>query len=99
MKGLFACFLVAIACLCLVQSADAWNRPQKSDRFNCFNKNRDVGNAIETFCFKNNNMVSDLIDEVVINSVAKSQQVVPSQKARDGAWSKKGKISVWIRGE
>jgi hypothetical protein len=28
-----------------------------------------------------------------------SNQVVPSAKAREGAWSKENKFSVWIKGE
>ena len=57
MKTFCTILLVVTASLCLIQSAEAWNRPSIHDRFNCFAKNRDVGNAIETFCFKNNNMV------------------------------------------
>lgn len=57
MKRFCTILLAVVACLCLVQNAEAWDRPSTHDRFNCFAKNRDVGNAIETFCFKNNNMV------------------------------------------
>ena len=58
MKSFIAILLVALACLCLVQDANAWERAKTSDRFTCGTKNPDVVSAIENFCFKNTNMVS-----------------------------------------
>jgi hypothetical protein len=59
MKRFLTVFMVAAACLCLVQSTLAWNPPKTTDRNECFKRNRDVGNAIETFCWDNKDMVSN----------------------------------------
>jgi hypothetical protein len=58
MKSFITVLLVVLACLCLVKDADAWNPPKGSDRNTCGHKNPNVVNAIETFCFGNNNLVS-----------------------------------------
>ena len=53
--------MVVVACLCLVQSTLAWNPPKPNDRNECFKRNRNVGNAIEKFCWKNKDMVSIVV--------------------------------------
>jgi len=58
MKQFLTIFMVALACLCLVQSIHAWNPPKSNDRNECFKRNQDVGSAIENFCWKNKDMVS-----------------------------------------
>lgn len=58
MKGFFTMLLAIVACLCLVQSTNAWQAPRKDDRNACFKRNPDVGNAVESFCWGNKNMVS-----------------------------------------
>ena len=60
MKIFITMLMVVLACLCLIQDANAWNPPKASDRNTCGKKNPNVVNAIETFCFKNKNMVSIL---------------------------------------
>jgi hypothetical protein len=62
MRQFLTIFMVVVACLCLVQSTLAWNPPKTNDRNECFKRNRDVGNAIETFCWKNKDMVSSVRD-------------------------------------
>jgi hypothetical protein len=58
MKSFITMLLVALAYLCLVQNADAWQGPQNSDPITCYRKSPDVHSAITNFCSMNNNLVS-----------------------------------------
>jgi hypothetical protein len=100
MKSFITILLVALACLCLVQDANAWIPRQNSDPITCYNKSPDVHSAITNFCSRNSKLVSQLhqpLDASRAESLT-CKQVAPSRKAADGAWSNKNKISVWIHG-
>lgn len=60
MKGFLTVLMAVVACLCLIQGADAWNNPKPDDRFRCFERNRDVGQVISDFCFGNKGMVGSI---------------------------------------
>ena len=58
MKSFITVLLVALACLYLVQNADAWQARQNNDPIVCRDKYPDIHNAITKFCAFNNNLVS-----------------------------------------
>ena len=100
MKNFITIFLVALACLCLVQDANAWIPRQNSDPQTCYKKSTDVWSAINNFCSRNSKLVSYFLPWLDLSRAESltRKQVAPSRKAADGAWSNKGKISVWIHG-
>jgi hypothetical protein len=58
MKSFITILLVALAYLCLVQTADAWQGPRNSDPITCYQQHPDIHSAITDFCSKSSNLVS-----------------------------------------
>ncbi|GAB7323998.1 hypothetical protein MBLNU13_g07402t1 [Cladosporium sp. NU13] len=58
MKNFITILLVALASLCLVQNADAWQGPRNSDPIVCYQKSPDVHSAITNFCSRNSKLVA-----------------------------------------
>ncbi|KAM0721003.1 hypothetical protein Q7P37_003288 [Cladosporium fusiforme] len=88
MKIFLTLFMVVLACLCLVENAEAWRKISKFDRGDCFSKSRGAGEAIVDMCFKNKGMMVPS---------ARSKEGTWSKNHKVSVWVRsKCKPAMWV---